>query len=329
MPPRPVKVLEISETTNKETKTFTGIIQSSKQATLAFRVPGLIQEIQVEEGQKVKKGDVLGLLDPYDYELSVIMISAKLSEAEAANKIAKAAYQRIQKASLSNAVATIQLEKAESDLERSVAVIKALKQNLKQAENALNHTRLTAPFNGIVGKIHMDAYEQVTSGVPVIELHQPEKLEAVIDVPERLVSMFIKGQTGTLSYHGSDKKIQVTVCEISSVAHPASRTYSVTFEIPERENELIPGKPVTVNVPFDHPDDFVCIPYEALLQKGDMASVFIIEDQKVVRRPVQISRFMDKNVCIRSDLKPEDALVVAGLHFLKNGQTVGRLIPVE
>lgn len=330
MSPRPVMVLPVSKATSTEIKTFTGVIQSAEQATLAFRVPGRIDKIPVKEGQVVKKDDLLGRLDPHDYKLAVLMYRAKLSEAKAANKMALAEYNRIKKASLNNAIAVIKLERAESGLDQSSATIKVVQQNLQQAENALSYTRLTAPFDGVVGEVHMEEYEQVNPGVPVVELHQPKNLEAVIDVPERLISKFAVGQTGTLSWYGDgDREIPATVTEISSVAHPVSRTYAVTFQIAEHAKSLVPGKSVVMTVPFDHGEDSICIPYEALLQKGNEVSVFIVEGNQAVQRSVEIVRLLERQVCIRGELDGDTSIVVAGLNFLKDGQPVGKLIPVQ
>ncbi|BBO80939.1 hemolysin secretion protein D [Desulfosarcina ovata subsp. sediminis] len=328
-PLRPVMVLPISDVIDTETKIFTGVIQSAEQATLSFRVSGRIDKIPVKEGQIVKKGDILGRLDPHDYKLGVIMGKARLSEAKAANKLALAEYNRIKQASLGNAIAAIKLERAESALEQSIATINVMQQTLQQAENALSYTLLTSPFNGVVGKIHVNEYEQVNPGLPVLELHQPKNLEAVIDVPERFISRFAVGQSGILAWNGRDREIPVKVGEISSVAHPVSRTYAVTFRIPGHARELMPGKSVVVTVPLDHAEDSICIPYEALLQKDNRASVFIVDGQRAIQRPVQVACLLEKRVCIRGELDRDASLIVAGLHFLKDGQTIGEPIRVE
>lgn len=327
--PRPVMVLPVSEVIDRETKTFTGVVQSAERSTLAFRVPGRIDEIPVKEGQLVKEGDLLGRLDPHDYELAVTLERARLKEAKAANKLALAEFKRIEKAARSNAVAAVKLERAESVQVRSGAIVDVVQQSLQKAENSLSYTRLTAPFGGVVGEIYPNVYEQVLPGVPILELHQPESIEAVIDVPERLIAKFGVGQFGTLSWYGSDHKIQAYVVEISSVPNPASRTYTVTFRIPEQTQGLVPGKSVVVSVPFDQTEDSIAIPYEALLQEDDQASVFIVEDSKAVLRSVEIVRFLEKRVCVRGRLDADTVLVIAGVHFLTDGQTVGKQIPVQ
>ncbi|MDY0360651.1 MAG: efflux RND transporter periplasmic adaptor subunit [Desulforegulaceae bacterium] len=326
---RPVMVINLSKAMKTDTKRFTGVIQSAQQAALAFRVPGCIDEINVIEGQKVCKDELLANLDPHDYQLDVLMCRARLIEAEAANKLAFTEYNRLKNASEKNAVAKVKLERAESMLEQSTAAIDVARQSLGKAESTLSYTILKAPFNGVVARIYKEDFEQVSPGIPVIELIQPEKPEAAIDVPERFISKFSLGQKGFLTWHGALENIEAEVTEIASVPSPLSKTYTVTFSVLNYSEKLIHGKSVAVDVSFKDSEESVCIPYEAILRKENKNFVFAVKDSRAHLHEVEILKNMEKNVCIRNGLGQDESVVVAGLHFLKDGQIVGKQIPVE
>jgi RND family efflux transporter MFP subunit len=309
-------------------KSFSGTIKSAEEVMLSFRVPGRIVQIPVEEGQVVQAGTLLSELDPNDYQLAVNALRAKLDEVTAANKLAQAVYDRTAKALSSDATSEISLEQAESALAQSAAGMDAVQQQLETAENALRYTRLTAPFDGVSGKVFLNNHDLTNPGVPVVALHSPDILEAVIQVPARMIDCFTEGLSGSLYWYGCSNTVSARVVEIGSVPHPVSRTYAVTFRLDEG-TILIPGKSVVVHVTFAQDDNVFCVPHEALSWQRNRTSVFFIEHQRAVQIPVEVVRVLDGQVCIRGALIREAPLVVAGVSFLRDGQMVGQVIPAE
>lgn len=327
--PRPVEVITLSQTDDSTQVQFTGVLQAAERANLAFRVPGQLQEIPVKEGMSVQKGDLLARLDPYDFQIAVDTFKANLLKAEAAHKFAKSHNKRVNTAALDNAIAAIKLEQSAAELTAAAANIKVIKQGLQRAKNALSYTRLSAPFAGVVGQIKPKTYEQVLPGIPVITLQQQGELEVVVDVPERLLHHFSIGQQGTVHWQGGDRKIAAKVTEVSSVARKISRTYDVTLRFSEATQGLIPGKSVLIDMPLAQTDNSFCIPYQAILLKGEQASIFIVTDKTAQQRPVKVIRTLKNQACIEGDLQGNETIISAGIHFLQDGQPLGKLIPAQ
>ena len=328
-PLRPVKVINLSSGTDHSTAQFTGVLQSAERANLAFRVPGQLEEILVKEGMSVQKGELLARLDPHDFQIAVSTFEANRLKAKAAYKFAQTHNKRVNTAALDNAIAAIKLEQSAAELSAAAANIKVIKQGLQRAKNALSYTRLSAPFAGVVGQVKPKAYEQVLPGVPVITLQQQGELEVVVDVPERLLHQFSIGQQGTVHWQGGDRKIAVKVTEISSVARKISRTYDVTMRFNEVTKGLIPGKSVLVDMPIVQTDDSFCIPYKAILLNGEQASIFVVTGKTAQQRPVKIIRTLENQACIQGDLQGNETIISAGIHYLKEGQQLGKLIPAQ
>ena len=327
-PPRPVEVMTLSSGTDSNVQ-FTGVLQAAERADLAFRVPGQLEEVFAKEGLSVKKGELLARLDPHDFKIAVATFEANLLKAEAAYKFALVHNKRVNTAALDNAIAAIKLEQSAAELASAAANIKVIQQGLQRAKNALSYTQLNAPFAGVVGQVKPKAYEQVLPGVPVITLQHQGELEVVLDVPERLLQHFFIGQQGTVHWQGGDLKIAARVTEISSVADKISRTYDVTMRFSESAKGLIPGKSVLVDMPIVQTDDSFCIPYKAILFKGEQASIFIAIDKTAQQRPVKITRTLQNQVCIEGDIQGNETIISAGIHFLQDGQQLGKLIPAQ
>ncbi|SHE23129.1 efflux RND transporter periplasmic adaptor subunit [methanotrophic endosymbiont of Bathymodiolus puteoserpentis (Logatchev)] len=330
-PPRPVEVRTLSSGTDDLSAQFTGVLQAAERANLAFRVPGQIEAILVKEGESVKKGELLARLDPHDFQISVGTFEANLLKAEAAYQFALVHNKRVNTAALDNAIAAIKLEQSEAELAAASANIKVIKQGLQRAKNALSYTRLLAPFAGVVGNVKPKAYEQVLPGVPVITLQQQGELEVVVDVPERLLHRFSIGKQGTVHWQGSERKIPAKVTEISSVAGKISRTYDVTMRFSEATTDLVPGKSVFVDIPLLQAQmkHIFCVPYESILLKGKQASIFVVTNHIARQHTVKIMHTLQDQVCIQGNLQGDETIVSAGVHFLEEGQQVGKLISAE
>ncbi len=328
-PLRPVKVINLSSEADHSIAQFTGVLHSAERANLAFRVPGQLEEIFAKEGLSVQKGELLARLDPHDFKIAVATFEANLLKAKAAYKFAQTHNKRVNAAALDNAIATIKLEQSAAELAAAAANIKVIKQGLQRAKNALSYTRLSAPFAGVVGKVTPKTYEQVLPGVPVITLQQQGELEVVLDVPERLLQNFSIGQQGTVHWQGGKRKIAAKVTEISTVAQKISRTYDVTMRFNEVTKDLAPGKSVLVDMPVVRANDSFCIPYKAILFKGEQASIFVVTGNTAQQHPVKIIRTLENQACIQVKLQGNETIISAVIHFVKDGQQLGKLIPAQ
>ena len=327
--PRPVFVQPLGLSDGVEQKVFNGVIQSSKAANMAFRVPGTVESVPVIVGQSVTAGEELARLDPHDYEVILVELEAKREEVKASNILAQSEYNRIKQASQNNAIAAVNLDRAQSGVARSEAGLRIVEQNIEKAKDAVSYTVLTAPFDGIVGDVKIRDFEQVLPAIPVIELHQPDNLEAVIDVPENQLARFKTGQSATIQWYGSEEKHSSSVTEISTVSHPIKQTFEVTFSFDKATTGILPGKSVTVSVPLDVGQDAAyCVPFSAVLQNEDDSFIFITseENHKVMKKQVSIKRIADNELCVEGELEPDQLIVTAGVHYLSEGQEVGQFL---
>ncbi|QUM80401.1 efflux RND transporter periplasmic adaptor subunit [Moritella sp. 5] len=327
---RPIQVFELAFPHRSHSEKFSGKVYSQNSADIAFRVPGYIDSVLVKPGDVVSKGQVLAELDTHDFLVSKKELEARLKEAESANILATLELKRIQKAVNYDAISSITLDRAKSGYERSLAAVEVVRQNLNKVDDSIGYTRLRAPFDGTVSKTKYEAFEQVQAGISVLTLHQPNKLEVRIDVPESLIHRFKPELTGEISWYGSAQSIAARVSDIETEPDLIRQTYSVNYTIEEQINKaLFPGKHVMVKTNFVASAEEFCIPYSSVISQEGSSSVFVAKEQSennyVSKKQVLITRLEGGDVCVRGSLQAGDKVVVSGAHYLNDGLQVGEI----
>ena len=318
---RPVQVMMLESTQQSNIKQFSGVLEATQTANLAFKVPGTIEAILVKTGDSVDKGQVLARLEPHDYQVNVLELQARLAEANAAHHLAKVELSRVKQAIADDAISKVNLDRAQSGFKRSLAMVDVVGQNLQKAQDALDYTELKAPFSGIIGSKYQQTFEQTSAGAVLFSLHQLNELKAVIDVPENLMGQLTLSQQAAVSWHGSSAHLTSTLSAMDTLPDPIKQTYSVEFII-KQPTDALPGKAVNVAVSFNYDKASYCVPYAALLQDKAGKSVYVIKDQTIVETVVDVQSLQSNSVCLSGDLQAGDAVVTAGVSYLKPAQTV-------
>ncbi|MCL1051587.1 efflux RND transporter periplasmic adaptor subunit [Shewanella abyssi] len=318
---RPVQIMTLETTKQASIKQFSGVLEATQTANLAFKVPGTIEAILVKTGDSVDKGQVLARLEPHDYQVNVLELQARLAEANAAHHLAKVELSRVKQAIADDAISKVNLDRAQSGFKRSLAMVDVVGQNLQKAQDALDYTELKAPFSGIIGSKHQQTFEQTSAGVSLFSLHQPNKLKALIDVPENLMSKLAIGQQANISWYGNDKPLQAKLTEMTTLVDPIKQTYEVQFVI-EQQADALSGKAVIVAVEINDAKTSFCVPFAALKGEGDSQSVYLVKDKAISQQRVNIDSMHSNRVCISGNLHAGDAVVTAGVHYLEPSQTV-------
>ncbi|MGY3943432.1 efflux RND transporter periplasmic adaptor subunit [Aeromonas tecta] len=319
---RPVNVITLPEHSASQTLRFSGEIRSHQRAQLAFRVAGTVDTILVKEGDKVSKGEVLARLDPHDFRVQRGEIAAMLKEAKAASRLAEVELKRTRQAVNDKAMASINLDRATSANAQAKARVQTLQQSLAKAEDALGYSELRAPFDGMIGQRFIDEHEQTAPGVPVLSLHQPKILEAVVDVPEQQIGLLKTGMAGNLNWYRQDLAVRVVSSELASLPDPLKRTHEVTFRLLDSSAELVPGKSVSVELSQPGSEQLHCLPASAVKSQGSENRVMTVRAGQAIGVPVEVVSQRHDSLCVKGQLFAGDKVVTAGSALLKERQPV-------
>lgn len=300
--------------------TYPGILKAASDVKLSFRVAGPIHRIWVKEGQYVQKGALLAQLDPRDYSL-------QYEAAAAGYKQVKGETDRIIELYQTNSV-------SENDYDKAVAAQKQAWALYHARLNALEDTKLKAPFSGYIQKKYFSGYEVVNQGVPVLSMIDDDYLEVNADIP---AEDFIRSGD-FLDYRMKVDVYPDTLFALEFVEMNRQANFNQLFQARFRlkrskEVLLAPGMSASVTIQYKPENEkFSVIPISALIEDNGHSYVWRVEGsaRKVVRKsPVEVYQVLkDGTVIVSAGLQAGDVIVSAGVNGLKEGQKIRVLPPV-
>ncbi len=291
---------------------LTGVIKARTEADLGFRAPGKIAKRLVDPGQAVKKGQALIALDPQDLELA-------LSAAEAQAERAQADERRLRGLVQTGAVSQQTYDQVKAGATAAVA-------QRDLARRQRQFATLQADADGVIMTLVADVGQVVAAGQPVLRLAHNGGREAAVDVPENLRSALPKRAKAVLAT-ASDTSVDASLRQIASAADPLTHTFEARYVL-EGAGERAPlGATVTVTLSRARGSSVVTVPLSAVVDKGQGATVFVVDAQNVAhRRPVVVQSLEDESAKVSQGLQSGDRIVSLGAALLHDGQAI-RLEP--
>lgn len=311
-----VKTTSVKKHSSLLTKSYPAVIKASSDVRLAFRIAGPIKKIYVDEGDFVKKNQVLAQVDPRDYRLQLQATEAKYKEV-------KAEVERITSLYKKGKV-------SENDYEKAVSGLKQVTAKYNAHKNSLEDTKLKAPFSGHVNTIFFDAEETVDAGMPVISMIDTQKYEIVTHLP---ASDYLNKEKFTSftcrTVNDPNASIPLKLRNIVSKAN-LNGLYPAYFNLTDYgKGKILPGMSAEVIIEYsDQNNNLFKVPSTAIFKQNGVSSVWIfLKTNKTVQsRTVEIVEIKSSGTAIVSgDITEKDIIVSAGVHSLKEGQQVETL----
>ena len=221
-----------------------------------------------------------------------------------------------------------------NDYDKAVAAKQRIASLYHANLNALNDTKLKAPFDGYVQKKFFDAHEIVNIGTPVLSMINNDYYEVNIDIPS---SDFIRQESFKEFYCEADVfpgvEIPLELLDITQQAN-YNQLFRVRFRMkPDEKLNLAAGMSVSVTIRFEPGQEGLSIiPISSLFQKEDQSYVWVYDTTQTTVRmnPVKVVELdKDGQVIVESDLASGTRIVSAGVNGLKEGQKVRLLPPVS
>jgi RND family efflux transporter MFP subunit len=276
-------------------------------------VGGLIESIQVEEGQSVKTGQVLAVLKPAE-------INASLEQARQATAKAQRDLER-GKALLADGVAA---EEQVQDLTTAFDVARAAQTS---AQFNATHARIEAAGNGVVLRKLAEANEVVQAGQTVLVLGGANRGWVVrIGLADRDVVRLALGDAARVEFDAwPGQAFAGRISNIASAADPATGTFTAEVSVDSGAAHFAQGLVAKVALSAERSPLSRVIPVQALLEANDKeAGVFVLDPRSHVvhRENIQIGRMSGGRIEVLQGLAPGAQVVVDGAAFLENGETV-------
>jgi len=307
----PIQIATVGEKTVSNGLTATGEFKGWEEAKLVAESQGSIQYLRVEEGQVIKKGQVIAKVD-------AVSLSSQLSGAQAAYSKAEkdvARYERLLKV---GAVSQSALEDTRIQMENARA-------NIAQINQQLSFTVIKSPIDGVVNKLMVEETSFVMPGNEIAEIVQVDRLKIQVNVAEDNLSKIKEGQQ--VSIKTDVYPLETFKGKVSniSVKADASRKFQITIEVDNtKDNQLRAGLFAEVN--FDalksNETEAMFIPREAIVGSLQNPSVYIVNDSTVTLQKIKVGAVIDVDVAVLEGLQNGQQVVTKGIINLTNGTKV-------
>lgn len=220
-----------------------GQVNSGKQGQASFKTAGHISKTIVQVGEKVRKGQILALLDDTDARLRFNLARNQLEQASVTFEQANKDMQREDQLKKEGATTQTNLERISNALAAARIGRAQAQINLQQAEKNLNDTKLAAAFDGVVARRLKVEGEYVGVGAAVFELASMKELEVSLRVPETLIRKVKPGHVVSLSIPSLGRSAQAKILRIVPVIQENSRTFEVIGRVGDAlSDDIIPGQ---------------------------------------------------------------------------------------
>ncbi|MBN8431881.1 efflux RND transporter periplasmic adaptor subunit [Microbulbifer salipaludis] len=309
----------------------TGTITPLRQALLSAEVAGLIQDIHADTGDRVKKGDLLVVLDP---ELGSIQRDAAVAEAARVRELLADSRRRLaelQQLIGQNHVAETEVESLGSEVRARSAQLQAAQVETERLSAVLRRHQVAAPFSGTISLREVDVGEWVEPGTGLFELVDTDSLRADFRVPQRYFSR-IQPKTGIRVTLDSGETFDAQVEHKVPVSRSGSRTFLLRTTIDTRQKslELIPGMSASAVLQLKRDRQGIAVPRDAVLRYPDgRITVWAAAPgsqwgtvTEVSEQPVTVGLSFNGWIEIKTGLQAGAQVIVRGNESLQAGQQV-------
>jgi len=295
-----------------------GEVRPLYEVTLFAKVDGYLDKLTVDKGDSVKAGDLIADIDVPELRANLVKYKAEL-------ELAQAEFKQMSEASAADS------EAAKNRLAVASGKLAVAKGNVQYTESMLKYARVVAPFDGIITKRYVDpgAYIPVPNAAStpeaaaIVNLTDFKTVRLQVAVPETEATRVKIGQP--IRWTADDfpgEHFDGTVTRAYWALDKATKTMLTETQMANPGMKLQPGMLVNARVGIEKKSDALLLPSEALIKEKTNSFIFIFNDGKIKKAPVEVGFNDGTNVEIVSGVKPADLAIVPGQQTLRDGQLV-------
>jgi membrane fusion protein (multidrug efflux system) len=282
---------------------------ANESVMITSKVAGIVDKVNIAEGERVKQGHVLVQLDDRE-------AAAELEAQKALTQAAFLAYERAIKLKENQNVAQARVDELLSTWKNGEARIRIIQARLADL-------KIVAPFSGKVGLRRVSVGALIQPGTVITTLDDVDTIRLKFSVPETLLTHLKPGlevEATATAYPG--RVFKGTITSIDSRVDQISRAVEIRADIPNAEGLLKPGMFMSYKLALQRRENAVLVPEEALLTEGVRQYVFVVADGRTTKREVKLGERGTGDVEVLSGLKAGEIVVVAGIQKVRNGTAV-------
>lgn len=322
-----IAVQTVSPEDSELAKTYPATIKGKTDIAIRPQVTGFITKVHVDEGQHVRKGQVLFTLDQVQFQAAVSQAEAAVNSARTALNTAQITEQNKKMLLEKNIISEYEWQMAANSLAQAKAQLAQAEAGLVTARKNLAYTVVTSPSDGVVGTIpnREGSLASPSSAQPLTTVSDNSEVYAYFSLTEKdLLELNEKGSieagikempaVDLVLADGSVYPVKGKVATVSGVIESSTGAASVRALFDNPEGRLRSGSTGTISIPVIN-KNVIIIPQKATFEVQDKRFVYTLNDSnKTVTTPVQVQNVSDgKSFVVLSGLKPGDRVVTEGV----------------
>jgi len=301
MPVIPVHLVDIL--------TLPGATEPDFDVCVSSDSAGIVKWLGVEEGDMVKRGDIIARVD-------VASSGARADQAEASRKLAAEQLRRRKELLNKGVLAQEEFDRMATELAKTEASLREMKVNVQYGV-------VRAPISGVVNKLYVDQGERVALGANVVDIVDPSIIRTTINVPEMDIPYITKGQKVDVTVDAIPGRTWEGIVEfISFKADKSSKTFETRVLTENPDGTIRAGMLARVALKRRAIDDAVTTPLYAIINQGGERLVYVVEDGTAKARTIEIGVVEGDRAQVTKGLKAGDELIVSGHTMVEDGTRV-------
>ena len=330
-------VQELQKTTANLTTAYPATIKGKQDVEIRPQVSGFITKLCVDEGATVRKGQVLFIVDPTQYEAAV-------RTAKAAVSTQQMTYDNKKELNKKQIISDYDLAMAENSLAQTKAQLAQAKAQLTTAQQNLSFTQVKSPSDGVINDIpyRIGALVSPSIATPMTTVSEIDEVYVYFSMTEKeLLAMTKSGSTikeeiskiPTIKLQlidGSTYDIEGKVDAITGVIDQSTGSVSIRAIFPNKEHVLRSGGTANALIPYTM-ENVITIPQSATVEIQDKKFVYVLQPDNTVKyTEIKIFNLDNgKEYLVTSGLNSGDKIVIEGVQNLKDGQKVQPITPAQ
>jgi membrane fusion protein (multidrug efflux system) len=310
---------------------ITGTIQPERRADLRAEVSAVVLKVLKENGDVVKRGDLLVQLDDTAIRDALAAAEAAARAAANAHEQAKRQFERMQKLRASGMASAQQLDEAEVRNNNAQSDEEAAKTRVVAARQQMQRTEVRAPFEGIVSERKASAGDTAQVGKELLKVIDPNSMRFEALISAENVGEVQAGQPVQFRVNGyGDTEFQGKVRRVNPAANPTTRQVEVLVDLVGDKQPKLAGLYAEGHVTTETRSSLT-VPASAIVRDGEKASAFRVKDNKLQKVPLAIAERDPRtgDYVLKGGLDEGDKVVRYPTALLKDNQPVQASVPAK
>lgn len=336
---KPYQVLDIEQQNTTIETTYPAVLEGIENVDIHPKIDGFVEKIAVDEGEFVRKGQLLFTISAPQYEQLVRTARAAVKSAEAGVSVARLQVQKTKSLVEKNIVNKYELQEADLTLQTRLAELAQAEANLVNANVNLGYTRISSPVDGVIGSLAFKSGSLVSSNMtkPLTTVSNISKIYAYFSMNEKQLLEFIRNTKGTdiktkianmpsVSLVLSDGSLypdKGTIGSVNGLINQQTGSARIRATFSNNLNLLRSGGSAQVRIPQEISNGYL-IPQRAVADIQGKKFVYRVgKNGTISMTNVEVMEATSGHFYIvTKGVKPKDSIVLEGIQFLKDGMKI-------